>query len=162
MLSLALYGMEESPEYFGTFPVPFLTPRGCTVRHRMLLNGVFWLETDRCEEMLAICYPIWEADITIPEQNLAEQLEYDRMQGITKTLGYLFFPKHSSCIALYELCYHHPKIVESGAVNMAALMNAILRLYPEYAASHNKEEAKYERGRIICESPEAGTEFFTF
>ena len=84
------------------------------------------------------------------------------MQGITKTLGYLFFPKHSSCIALYELCYHHPKIVESGAVNMAALMNAILRLYPEYAASHNKEEAKYERGRVICESPEAGTEFFTF
>lgn len=162
LLSLALHGMEEYPDYFGAFPVPFHTPRGCTVRHKALLNGVFWLETDRCEEMLAVCFPIWEGDITIPEQNLAERLAYDWLQGIDNTLGYLFFPKHSSCIPLYELCKLHPQIEKSGAVDMAALMNAILRSYPEYAAAHNEEEAIYARGRLIRETPDAGTEFFAF
>ena len=162
LLSLALFGMEEHPDYFGTFPVPFHTPRGCTVRHKTLLNGVYWLETDLCEEMLAVCYPIWEADITIPEQRLAEQLTYDRMQGINNTLGYLFFPKHSSCIPLYELCRLYPQIEENGPIDMAALMNAILRSYPEYAAAHNAEEEKYERGSLIQETPEAGAEFIAF
>lgn len=50
----ALYGAEEHPDYFGAFPVPIFTPRGLTARHKTLLNGVYWLETDRCEEMLAI------------------------------------------------------------------------------------------------------------
>ena len=44
----ALYGAEEHPDYFGDFPVPLCTPRGCTVRHRTIMNGVFWLE--RSEE----------------------------------------------------------------------------------------------------------------
>ena len=162
LLSRALYGMEEYPDYFGTFPVPFHTPRGSTVRHKVLSNGVYWLETDRCEEMLAVCYPIWEADISISEQELAEQLAYDRMQGINNTLGYLFFPRQSSCIPLYELCRLHPQIEESGLVDMKALMNAILRFYPEYTAAHNAEEAKYERGSLIHETPEAGIDFFTF
>ena len=162
LFTIALYGMEEHPDYFGAFPVPAYTPRGCTVRHRTLLNGVYWLETDRCEEMLAVCYPIWDGDITIPEQNLAERLAYDWLQGIDNTLGYLFFPKHSSCIPLYELCKLHPQIGESGLIDMAALMNAILQSYPEYAAAHNEEEAKYERGSFIRETPEAGTEFLTF
>lgn len=45
---------------------------------------------------------------------------------------------------------------------MSALMNAILQSYPEYAAAHNEEEAKYERGNPIQETPDAGTEFFMF
>ena len=80
-----------------------LTPRGFTVRHKTILNGVYWLETDRCEEMLAVCYPIWKSDISIPEQNQGEQLEYDRMYGIDNTLGYLFFSKQNSIIPLHEL-----------------------------------------------------------
>lgn len=90
MYVAALYGMEKHPEYFGEYPVPGITPRGYTVRHKKIINGVYWLETDHCEEMLAVCYPIWQADITVPEQNLGEQLEHDRMQGIENTFGYLF------------------------------------------------------------------------
>lgn len=162
LLTIAFYGMEEHPDYFGTYPVPIYTPRGCTVRHRTLLNGVYWLETDRCEEMLAVCYPVWQSDISIPEQNLAEQLAYDQMRDINNTLGYLFFPKQSCCIPLYELCKLHPEIENSGLVHMEALSNAILRFYPEYATVHNEEEAKYERGSFLLETPDAGTEFFTF
>lgn len=162
IFSIALYGAEEHPDYFGGFPVPSLTPRGYTVRHKIIMNGVYWLETDRCEEMLAVCYPIWQADITIPEQNQGEQLEYDRVRGIDNALGYLFFPKQSSCIPLYELSRLHSEIEEGGMVNMAALSNAICEFYPEYTAMHNEEESKYGRNDFIKETAGAGTEFVSF
>ena len=162
LYTAALYGAEEHPDYFGTFPVPSLTPRGYTVRHKTILNGVYWLETDRCEEMLAVCYPIWQADITIPEQKQGEQLEYEQVRGIDNTMGYLFFPKQSSAIPLYDLSQVHPEIKESGVVDMAALLNAICELYPEYTAMHNEEESKYGCSNFIEKTPDAGTEFVKF
>lgn len=162
LYTAALYGAEEHPDYFGAFPVPYFTPRGFTVRHKTILNGVYWLETDRCEEMLAVCYPIWESDITIPEQNQGEQLEYDRIQGIDNTLGYLFFSKQNSVIPLYELSLLHSEIEENGVVNIAALLNAICKFYPEYTAIRNEEETKFEHGSLIKETPGVGTEFIKF
>lgn len=158
----ALYGAEEHPDYFGAFPVPFFTPRGYTVRHKAILNGVYWLETDRCEEMLAVCYPIWHADITIPEQNQGEQLEYDRIRGIDNTFGYLFFSKQGSAIPLYELSLLYPEIGENGVIDIATLLNTICESYPEYAAIHNEEESKFKHGSFIKETPGAGTEFIKF
>lgn len=155
----AFYGAEEHPDYFGNFPVPFFTPRGCTVRHRTIMNGVYWLETDRCEELLAVCYPIWQADISTPEQDLGEQLEYDRIRGIDNTLGYLFFPKQGSPIPLYELSQFHPEIADSGVVNMAALLNAIYELCPEYTKLYHEEEVNQKHSRFIKETVGAGTEF---
>lgn len=162
LFDIALYGMEEHPDYFGTFPVPTMTPRGYTVRHKTIINGVYWLETDRSEEMLAVCYPIWSADITIPEQNNGEQLEYDRVHGINNTLGYLFFPKQSSCIPLYEISLTDEKIEESGAIDRAALLNALCKFYPEYTAIHNKEATEHGRGNFISETSGVGTEFIQF
>ena len=158
----AIYGAEEHPDYFGNFPVPFFTPRGCTARHRTIMNGVYWLETDRCEEILAVCYPIWEADITISEQSHGEQLEYDRIQGIDNTLGYLFFSRRNSAIPLYELSLLHPEIEENGVIDMAALLNAICESYPEYTTAHNTESEEYKRSDFIKETPGAGTEFIQF
>ena len=162
LYTAALYGAEEHPDYFGAFPVPSFTPRGFTVRHKTILNGAYWLETDRCEEMLAVCYPIWQGDITVPEQNQGEQLEYDQIHGIDNTLGYLFFSKQNSIIPLYELSLLHSEIEESGVVDVAALLNAIGKFYPEYATIHNEEEAKFEHGRFIKEMPGVGTEFIRF
>lgn len=162
LYTAALYGAEEHPDYFGDFLVPAFTPRGFTVRHKTILNGVYWLETDRCEEMLAVCYPIWQGDITVPEQNQGEQLEYDQIHGIDNTLGYLFFSKQNSIIPLYELSLLHSEIEESGVVDVAALLNAICEFYPEYATIHNEEEAKFEHGRFIKETPGVGTEFIKF
>lgn len=109
--------------------------------------------------MLAVCYPIWQADISIPEQDLGEQLEYDRMRGIDNTLGYLFFPKQGSPIPLYELSKIHPEVVESGVVDMAALLNAICERYPEYAKVYYGEEAERKHGRFMKETIDAGTDF---
>ena len=112
--------------------------------------------------MLAVCYPIWQGDITVPEQNQGEQLEYDQIHGIDNTLGYLFFSKQNSIIPLYELSLLHSEIEESGMVDVAALLNAICKFYPEYATIHNEEEAKFEHGRFIKETHGVGTEFIKF
>ena len=100
------------------------------VYKRQILNGVYWLETDRCEEMLAVCYPIWKSDISIPEQNQGEQLEYDRMYGIDNTLGYLFFSKQNSVIPLHELSLFYPEIKESSVVDMDALLKDVYKRQP--------------------------------
>ncbi len=160
----ALYGAEEHPDYFGSYPVPIFTPRGRTIRHKAVMNGVYWLETERCEEMLAVCYPIRQADISVPEQGLGETPAYDRMTGMDDTLGYMFFSKRDSCIALYELSLAHSEIKTGGVVNMPALCNAICALYPEYTAMHNEEVSEYA-GRdedVIRRTPGEGTEFIGF
>lgn len=162
LLTAAIYGMEEHPEYFGTFPVPAVTPRGFTIRHRTIMNGVYWLETDRCEELLAVCYPIWQAGLPLPEQMFGEQLEYDRMMGPDETLGYLFFPKKESCIPLYELSLLHPQIEKSGVVFLPALHNAPQAFYPEYTALHNAEVAGAQNKRLIESEPGVGNEFICF
>jgi len=45
----AIYSMELYPEYFGAIPAPAVTPRGNLIRYKTLANGIFWIETDRCE-----------------------------------------------------------------------------------------------------------------
>jgi hypothetical protein len=45
---------------------------------------------------------------------------------------------------------------------MDALLNEICEFYPEYVTIHNEEEAKFEHGRFIKETPGVGTEFIKF
>ena len=47
---MSLHAMELHPEFFGTFPVPFHTPSGYTLRYRTLDNGIYWLETSEGTE----------------------------------------------------------------------------------------------------------------
>lgn len=68
----------------------------------------------------------------------------------------------NSIIPLYELSLLHSEIEKSGVVDVAALLNAICEFYPEYATIHNEEEAKFEHGRFIKETPGVGTEFIKF
>ncbi len=85
----ALFAAGYHPEYFGEYPVPIRTPRGCTLRHQKLENGVYWLETSQCEELLAVCYPIWNTEFTSIARVIGEPTEYDSIQGYDKTMGYL-------------------------------------------------------------------------
>ena len=64
LLDLALFAAEFTPEYFGAYPVPYHTPNGRTTRHWVLANGIYWVETDQCEEILTACYPIWSAELS--------------------------------------------------------------------------------------------------
>ena len=139
--TVSVFGMEVCPAYFGDYPVPSVTPRGFTTRHQELLRGVFALETDQCEKMIAVCYPIWTAELSDAVVQNAEQIDLDRLGGIHNTLGVLFFPLSSASLALFELTKAHDKALRaSGLVNMTALMNAVWESFPEYAAMHNLRE----------------------
>lgn len=140
MFVTAVYGMENYPEYFGDYPIPAQTPRGATMRHKRLANGVYVLETERFEHMIAVCYPVWEGDLSDYTIRQAEMLESDARQGIDSTLGYLFFPESAGCLALFELWKWYEEFMSSGLIDRAAMMNAIYEFYPEYAVEHNRTE----------------------
>ena len=137
---IALDAAEYHPEYFGAYPVPLHTPRGYTTRHWTLANGIYWLETDQCEEVLAVCYPLWTAELSVAVERLGEQTEHDKAQGIHKPLGYIFFPAQISCIPIYELMQTRMEVWSGTVIDKPALMNAIWRDAPEYAVMMNRQE----------------------
>lgn len=176
--SLALSAAEYHPEYFGNYPAPICTPRGYTTRYWTFENGIYWIETDQCEEVLAICYPIWSAELTDLAEQAGEQTGYDRAHGIHQTLGYMFFPWNISAIPIYELMQTRPAW-EGTLIDRTALMNAIWNHAPEYAALMNRQEQsgandipamllryfgievepRILQDRMIAMSPDAGEDF---
>lgn len=100
--SAAVFGAQEYPEYFGEQPAPMDTPRGRTLRSAQIWNGVWCLETDQGEHMLAFSYPIWTAELSWMAQGLGEQTAQDQAEGIDNTFGYLFFPAEEDGIPLQE------------------------------------------------------------
>ena len=78
---MSLHAMELHPEYFGTFPVPFHTPCGYTLRYRTLDNGIYWPETSEGTEWLAVCFPIWNAELSTAAIMCGEVLECDKAAG---------------------------------------------------------------------------------
>lgn len=139
-LPTAVYGMEQYPEYFGDYPAPLLTPRGAVTRHKRLARGVYALETERFERMIAVCYPVWSCDLSDYTLAKAERLEPDAREGIDSTLSYLYFPESAGCLALFELWRWYEEFMASGLVDRAAVMNAIWHNHPEYAVIFNKRE----------------------
>lgn len=135
----AFFAAQSFPDYFGALPIPIYTPRGCTIRHWILDNGIYWLETDQCEELLAVSYPVWSTELSDLTANLGEQTEYDKAHDIEETLGYIFFPAKVSCIPLYELMRTRPEW-DGTIIDRRALMNAIWSSYPDYALEINKLE----------------------
>lgn len=179
---IAFYNMEYHPEYFGTYPVPLATPQGRTARYKPLMNGVFWIETGTGEEVLAVCYPIWNCDFSETVLKQSEQTEEDVREGIDSTLGYLFFSKWASSLALFELWGQYEELRAGGLINYPALMNYIWTYFPEYAATYNIQnqmgmhdtfgllmnalgaemELQNDPSKVIAMSKAAGLDFLNF
>ncbi len=134
----AVYGMEVCPEYFGTYPVPLLTPWGYTARYKTIHNGVYWIETDQCVSTLAVCYVIRD-DFSKMTLCLSELTEYDKEHGLDHTLGYCFFREADSCLPLLELVQNNSRW-DWSLIDKPALMNAVWTRFPVYAAAHNMRE----------------------
>lgn len=130
----ALYGAELCPDYFGAYPVPFLTPWGYTLRHRPLDNGIYWIETEQCVEVLAVCYPVWDGDLSKGIQEVGRRLDQEGERG------YLYFLKESACAAVWELLWIRPALVSTGLIRKPELMNAIWEYQPGYAMGYNAQE----------------------
>lgn len=136
----AVFGMECHPEYFGTFPVPTLTPYGHTLRYRRMGNGIYWIETEQCVEVLAVCFPVWDGELSEAAQRLAVMLDCDKRHGIGETFGYLFFDEATSCIPIFELLKTRREWDVSGLIDRLALMNAIGEHFPAYMLAYNGME----------------------
>lgn len=136
---MAIHSAEYHPDYFGLYPAPMLTPHGYLVRYRTLDNGIFLLETDCGEEMVAFCFPLWQV-LSRFAQKVGEHTDYDLKHGIDETKGYLFFSTPKSCIAFFELWPEHPEWSRSPLFNFPAIMNAIWKYFPDYAAVYNLAE----------------------
>ena len=123
----AIFGAECHPEYFGAIPVPPLTPQGRTLRYTNLDNGIYWIETEQCTEMLAVCFPIWDAELSEAAQKLGIP--------VGDNTGCLFFPETASCVPIFELMQTHRAWERFIDVN--ALMNAIWEGVPDYVLAYN-------------------------
>ncbi len=135
---VAVYGMETDPEYFGAYPAPLNTPHGYTLRYKRIINGIFALETERGDQMIAIAYPIWVDDLSEYTLQYGLRAFQDIAQDIHRTYGYLFYSEETACLALLELSrsYDFP----ADIVNMAALKNAVFQNYPDYMIRYNQNE----------------------
>lgn len=178
--TVSVYGMELCPEYFGAYFVPNLTPWGYTTRYKVIHNGVYWLETDRCMSGLAISY-VMRDDLSDVVTALSELNDYDREHGLDKTMGPLFFREEIMCLPLLELRQIY-RGWDWGAVNQTALMNAVWTKFPEYAAAYNLQEQRGQHDMLgilmrtfgeesglhsspenmIVLTPGAGTKFLSF
>jgi len=136
----AVFYMELHPEYFGAYPAPIITPKGPLTRYKIIDNGIFWLETTQCAHLMAVCYPIWESELSDYLKSRGMMTDSDKEQGIDKTLGYLFFEEKDFCLVIFELVQVRKEWIEAGMVDRPALMNAIWQFHPDYAASHNINE----------------------
>lgn len=139
--SQALYGAEEAPKYFGAPVPPIATPHGRMTRHLELDKGIFLLETEQFTQMLAVSYPIWDAELSQTAQDYAEMTEYDRTQGMERSMGHLFFPRAVCAAAIYELlCLNNHTALEQYVVSRSALISAIWKDCPAYAITANMQE----------------------
>lgn len=153
-------GMEVCPEYFGEFPVPTETPWGPPLRHDRLANGIFWLKTADAGWVLALAYPICD-DLLTETAKTAALNPYDLENGIDNTCGFRFFKYAQSCTPLFELlnCTRQPW---SDRINLAALKNAILASFPDYAQEYNQNCIEALQPAELLHTPDAGTHFYSF
>lgn len=178
---IAAAGAEMYPEYFGSYPVPFHTPWGRTTRHRIIANGLYWLETEQCQRGLAVAYPKYD-DLSDGARGLAELPHDDSSKADMAVPGFLFFTEANSSVPLFELVSAIPKEQLCCKIDRAALMNAVYQHFPEYAAQHNlAEQAGLSNGlgqflhtqgidvelksdpeRLISLTAQVGTQFIDF
>ncbi len=138
ILDIAIFGAEMYPDYFGLYPAPIWTPWGRTTRYMTIANGLFWLETERCQRGLAVAYPRY-GDLSNGASGLAESFQSD-MAFSGQHPPHLFFREANSSVPLFELLSDIPDGQLVAPVDWAALMNAIWKYYPEYAIQFTLNE----------------------
>ena len=140
LTSAAAEGMELCPAYFGAFPVPPQTPWGWTLRHRVLDNGIYWIETSQGKTVLAVCHPIWTSELSEGTIKAGKTLAGGKPGDDEESLAYLFFDETASCTVIFELLKARPEWLQNGSIRNPELMNAIWKHQPLYAAAYNAQE----------------------
>lgn len=178
---IAAFGAEQYPGYFGDYPVPIFTPWGRTTRHKVIANGLYWLETEHCQQGLAVAYPQYD-DLSDGARGLSTEFDDGLSLPGGQVPGYLFFSKVDSSVPLFELTSAIPEAKLTCQIKHAELMNDIYQNHPEYVALYNAAEQAGLNDRLgmllnafgietelsssidgmIKLSPEIGTDFIAF
>lgn len=141
MLELSTFGRELFPAYFGAFLPPTDTPIGPTTRYLSVCNGIFFVE-GASEWFLAICYPIWQSELTIPVHGIGEPA--NKEQDIHRSFGYLFFDQINCAPALHELWKDtRYQALKSYVVSEELLVAALWKDHPYYVQVWNSEADKW-------------------
>ena len=136
----AAYGAEIYPEYFGPFFPSRNTPRGSVIRYKMLMNGVFWAETDIGDTMIEVSYPLW-LDVFSSHVLLFSLHESVAMGVVPDNFrGSLCFKEEAIPLVIFELCQHFSGMRESKLIDNRALMNVLYRDHRDYVVTYNTEE----------------------
>ena len=136
----AAYGRELCAEYFGSFYPPVDTPFGHITRHKVLMDGVFWAETDTLEAIIAVAYPRWLDVFSDYVRQFAVPVGRDENGKQDATFEYLCFPEKAFPVALFELQRYYVDFQNSPYIDKLALMNVIYRDFLDYAISFNMIE----------------------
>ena len=140
LLSSAIYYADDYPEYFGPIPAPVVTPRGYMTRYITLSSGVFALETNTGERLIALAGIIWSLELQDTTKALGMKVGNLCGSEVPVEAEYLFFKEEDGCLALFELLHGLSDPADCQRLDLAALMNAIWTYHPDYALSHNLRE----------------------
>lgn len=136
----AAFAAEKYTDYFGGYIPPRMTPWGPVVRVKRAEEGIFFLETTKCEWVLAIAYIIWESELTEAARWYGSLCEYDAMLG-EQEAKYLYFRRNKCAATLFELiCLGRNPKCEKYIVSREVLEMQVYLQNPEYAISHNRWE----------------------
>ena len=102
LYATAIYEADRYPEYFGGHIPPRMTPWGLTIRWKKASEGIFFLETDRCEWVLALAQPFWSIDLSDVVQGYGEECEADLQLGAEEAV-YRYFRGKGMAPAIFEL-----------------------------------------------------------
>lgn len=141
LFSGMVYTAEKYPAYFGGLIPPRCTPWGLTLRVKTVAEGVYFLETDSLEWVLAVANMIWDVDLSDASKRLGCLCEQDR-QMRRREAQYLYFQKKNWGPVVYELLEYpeYQRFLEFIS-SKEALETQIYLQHPEYALCHNQAQA---------------------
>ena len=134
--NIAIYAANEYLDYFGAPPPPFCTPWGLMTRYKKASEGIFFLETDRSEWVLALPNPIWTIELSDVAAQMGKTCEPDSRTG--EDAEYLFFKRDSCAPPIYELLKNSEHDGLLAFIRSKDALETHLNLrFPAYVIWHN-------------------------
>lgn len=135
LVSIAHYGAEEYPGYFGPWVPSLLTPFGRMTRYREVDRGIWFVEAGT-RWYLSLCYAQYE--------ELTPQAQKNAVGSNGAPNGHLmenvFWPLAHCAPAVYDLLTGHRDKLLPFLTSEAALRRCLLKHFQEFAALRSIEE----------------------
>lgn len=140
LFSAMAYTAEKYPAYFGGMIPPRSTPWGLTLRVKKAAEGVYFLETDAVEWVLAVANIIWTVDLSDSVQKLGSSCDMDRRIN-RQEAEYLYFRKENWGPVVYELLdYSEYRGLLQYISSKEALETLLYLQHPKYTLLHNQTQ----------------------